>query len=188
MFSFCDHPLWLAYLKKGGGGMFGNMKEHNIWLSWKLMKQVSPHGKMILIIVKICRCHQSAPQQNIFSSPLKLPFITLYSPWWSSFIAFLLGVVFTMVLNCVLAFVLSLMCSSLFSYFRIGPCTCYGAYLVFLLSCQALGSLWCSSLSFCLHSRPCAKAISLLLLPLCWAMCSPWSSFGLLTFVLGLVL
>jgi hypothetical protein len=56
-----------------------------------------------------------------------------------------------------------------------------------LLSCRALGSLWCSSLSFCLHSRPCAIAtfivvlafyvgpcahhgVNLVFLLLCWAL------------------
>jgi hypothetical protein len=131
------------------------------------MRHVSSHGKMIFAVVKICWYHQSAPQQNVNLFLSSQPtFHHLYihhgcqfflpscwelcSPWC---------------LDCVLIFVLSLVCSSLSSCLHIGPCTYYGADLVFLFSCWALGSLWCSLLFFCLHSRPCANAISLLFLP-----------------------
>ncbi len=103
-------------------GMFGNMKEHNIWLSSKPMRHVSPHGKMILAIVKICRCHQSAPQQNINLFLSSQP--TFHHP------------IFTMVV--------------IFSCLLVGSCACFCSkpcvfIIVFLSSYWALHFLWCLS-------------------------------------------
>ncbi len=93
----------------------------NSWSKFLLMEK---WFSSLLKFVGVIKVHHN--KTSIFSSLLKLPFITLYSPWWSSFIAFLLGVVLTMVLK-------------LCSCFSIKP---YVFIFVFLFLYQALHLLW----------------------------------------------
>ncbi len=74
--------------------------------------------------VSVIKLHQY--KASISSSPLNLPFITLYSSWCSSFLAFLLGVGLTMVLILCLCFCVM-------------PCA---FIIVFLSSYWALHLLW----------------------------------------------
>lgn len=147
-------------------GLFGNMKENNILLSSKLMKDVFPYGKMIFIIVKICRCHEIAPQQSINLFLSSLP--TFYHP------------TFIMVL--------------IFFCLLVGSWAHHGAYIVFLLLCYALCIHHCFLvfvlslalvvvliLSLCFHVGPCANAMFIVVIVFMLGhvltMESIWSSY-----------